>query len=294
MGSGVTTILQANNITRVARANYRAAVAQTDNQNRSEVAKTGFADFMRTLKNNAQLDAAAKEYNSNMEALSEELRARQGAGLNSQLQLANARGALQAQAGAVGVGGSSADLMDSVVRLQAEMDQETQANAVSLLASRGASQTAQVMSRAWNGMDMSRSFGQFDYSQHIEPQAMKRRLGKLIGVAVATYFGGPQAGEAVADFAVGTWQADNGNFTGAAQSFGDAAQGGIQAWQQGSQRNGQSWASTTFGYNDGTGAKVTQNKASTQLGNNYDNFSTTTSGLGWFDSGSGGNSGGAW
>lgn len=294
MGS-VNTILQANNTTRVARANYRAAVAQIDNQNRSEVAKTGFADFMRSLKNNAQLDAAAKEYNSNMEALSEELRARQGAGLNSQLQLANARGALQAQAGAVGVGGSSADLMDSMVRLQAEMDQETQANAVALLASRGASQTAQVMSRAWNGMDMSRSFGQFDYSQHIEPQAMKRRLGKLIGVAVATYFGGPMAGEAVADFAVGTWQADNGNFTGASQSFSNAAQNGMQAWQQSNDRGGKSWASTTFGYNDGTGKQsVTGAKVTGNFGNNYDNFSTTTSGLGWFDSGRGGNSGGAW
>ncbi|ASZ72039.1 internal virion protein [Xanthomonas phage phi Xc10] len=294
MGS-VNTILQANNTTRVARANYRAAVAQTDNTNRSEVAKTGFADFMRSLKNNAQLDAAAKEYNSNMEALSEELRARQGAGLNSQLQLANARGALQAQAGAVGVGGSSADLMDTMVRLQAEMDKETQDNAVSLLASRGASQTAQVMSRAWNGMDMSRTFGQFDYSQHIEPKAMKRRLGKLIGVAVATYFGGPMAGEAVADFAVGTWQADNGNFQGMSQSFNNAAQNGMQAWQQSNDRGGKSWASTTFGYNDGTGKQsVTGAKVTGNFGNNYDNFSTTTSGLGWFDSGSGGNSGGAW
>jgi hypothetical protein len=290
---GVNTILQANNTTRIARANYRAGKANTDNTNRLEVAKSGFSDFMRSMRNNAQMDAASKEYNSNMEALSEELRAREGAGLNSQLQLAAARGALTAQAGYVGVGGSSADLMDSMVRLQAEMDQETQQNAIDLLASRGSNQTAQIMASAWNGMDISRTFGSFDYSQYVEPQAMKRRLGKLIGVAVATYFGGPQAGEATADFAVGTWQAQNGNLQGMTQSFNSAAQGGLAAFQQGAQRGGQSWASSAFGYNDGTGRSQPAAKITTQFGNNYDNFSTTTSGLGWFESG-GGNSGGAW
>lgn len=296
MGSGVNTILQANNTTRIARANYRAAVAQTKNTNLSESAKSSFGDFMRSLKNNAQIEAASKEYNANMEALSEELRARQGAGLNSQLQLASARGALQAQAGAAGVGGSSADLMDSMVRLQSEMEMESQQNAVNLLASRGAQQTGQIMARAWNGMDMSRTFGQFDYSQHIEPVAMKRRFGKLVGVAVATYFGGPMAGEAVADLAVGTWQADNGNFAGASQSFANAAQGGMQAWQQANDRGGKSWASTTFGYNDGTGQQPA--KITTNFGNGmYDNYSTQTSGLGWLDSASnryGANSGGTW
>lgn len=292
MGS-VNTIIQANNVTRVARAQYRQAVAQTDNNNRLEVAKTGLADYMRTLKNNAQLDAASKEYNSNMESLSEELRAREGAGLNSQLQLANARGALQAQAGAVGVGGSSADLMDTMVGLQSEMDQETQDNAKRLLASRGAQQTAQIMSRAYNGMDLSRSFGSFDYSQHIEPKAMKRRLGKLIGVAVATYFGGPQAGEAVADFAVGTWQADNGNFQGMSKSFDNAVQGAASSYQQYQQRGGKSWASSAFNYNDGTGPQQQQQAKITGLsGTSYDNYSTTTSGLGWFGSGS--TSGGTW
>lgn len=294
MGS-VNTILQANNTTRIARANWRAATAQSKNTNALEVAKGNFSEYMRTLNNQAKVNAASKEYNFQMEQLSEELRAKQGAGLNTQVQLAAARGALAAQSGFVGVGGSSADLMDTMVRLQSEMDQETQQNAIQLMASRGASQTAQIMSNAYKGMDISRTFGQFDYQEHIEPKRMKRRLGKLIGVAVATYFGGPQAGEAVADFAVGTWQADNGNFQGMSKSFDSAIQNGVSAWQQTSQRGGKSWASSTFGYNDGTGRQAstgTGAKITTQFGNNYDNFSTTTSGLGWFGSGS--NSGGAW
>lgn len=292
MGS-VNTILQANNTTRIARANWRAATAQSKNTNALEVAKGNFSEYMRTLSNQAKVNAASKEYNFKMEQLSEELRAKQGAGLNTQVQLAAARGALAAQSGFAGVGGSSADLMDTMVRMQSEMDLETQQNAISLMASRGASQTAQIMSNAYKGMDISRTFGQFDYQQHIEPKAMKGRFGKLVGVAVATYFGGPKAGQAVADMAVGQWQASNGDFQGMSKSFDSAFQNGLSAWQQTSQRGGKSWASSTFGYNDGTGRRAsTGAKITTQFGNNYDNFSTTTSGLGWFGSGS--NSGGAW
>lgn len=287
MGS-VNTILQANNKTRVAKAEWRAAVANTQNQNKLEAAKVGFSDFMRTLSNNARVKAASDEYNWQMESLSEELRASHGKSFNTQIQLAAAQGALTAQAGYVGVGGSSADLMDTMVGLQAEMDQEAQENARNLLASRGATQRAQIMTNAFNGMDMSRTFGQFDFSQHIEPKRMKRRFGKLVGVAVATFFGGPMAGQAVADFAVGTWQAENANFDGASQSFDRAAQGALGAFSQWGQRGGKPWGTSVFGNNpSSTSPTFSQGARITQLGNNYDNFQTTTSGLGWFEQGGG-------
>lgn len=242
MGS-VNTILQANNKTRVAQAEYRQAVANTANTNRSEAAGSSLANFARSWSNNAKAKAAGKEYNHAMNVLSEELRAAEGGKLNSQLQLAEARGALAAQAGQVGVGGSSADLMDSLIRLQGEMDQEARDNAQTLLAARGARQTAQIMSNAYGNMDLSQSFGNFDFSQHIEPVRMKRRLGKLVGVAVATYFGGPMAGEAVADMAVGEWQASNADYDGSGQSFGRGMSNAMGAYQQWNERGGQSWGS---------------------------------------------------
>lgn len=284
---GVNTIIQANNVTHVARANYRAAVGKTRNHNALEVAKGNFSEYMRTLKNNAQLDAASKEYNWQMEQLSDELRAKQGAGMNTQVQLAAARGALAAQAGYVGVGGSSVDLMDTMVRLQSEMDAETQQNALALMSSRGGKQTAQIMSNAVSSMDMSRTFGQFDYQQHIEPKRMKSRFGKLVMVAVATYFGGPMAGEAVADAFVSSWKSSNGDFQGASEQMGQAVSGMMGAAKSYSQRGGKSWASSAFNYNDGTGPQQKSGgKANiTQFGNNMDNFqnySTSTGGLGWF------------
>lgn len=282
MGSGVNTILQANNKTRVARAEYRAAKAATANTNKLEVSKGRLAEFMREQGNKARVNAASKEYNYRMDTLSEELRGSMTASANTQLQLATARGALSAQSGFVGVGGSSVDLMDSLVGLQAEMDLEAQNNARELMASRGAAQAAETMANAYSTMDLSRTFGNFDYSQYIEPKAMKRRFGKLVGVAVATYFGGPAAGNAVADMAVGTWQASNGNFDGMNQSFDSAIAGGAKAFQQWGQRGGQPWGQAVAQGFNWAGASNTPSARVTQFGNNYDNFTTSTSGLGWF------------
>ena len=293
---GVSTIVHSNNITRIARANYRAAVAQAKNTNKLEVAKGNFAEFMRTLNNQERVNNASKEYNFQMEQLSEELRVRQGAGFNTDVQLAAARGALTAQAGYVGVGGSSADLMDTMVRLQSEMDKETQQNALNLMASRGAKQTAQIMTTAYKSMDLTRTFGQFDFSQHIAPKAMNNRFLKLVGVAAATFFGGPQAGEAAANAAVAEWQAQNGDYKAMGISMAKAGEGFAAAWQGISQRGGKSWASATFGFNDGTGPQSngknpTGAKITSKSGENYD---TQTSGLGWFGSGVGKAAGGAW
>ena len=280
MGS-VNTILQADNTTRVARAQYRNAKAGTENHNKLQVAEGNFSNFMRSLNNQIKVNGASKEYNFQMEQLSEQLRSQQTATLNSQGQLAAARGALAAQGGAVGVGGSSADLMDTMVRLQSEMDQEAQANALALMASRGGKQAAQIMSNAVKGMDMSRTFGSFDYQQHIEPKPMSNRYAKLVGVAVATFYGGPQAGEAAASAFVGDWQAKNGDFQGMSQSYNNAIMGGLSAMQGYSQRGGKSWASATFNFNDGTGPKVEQG-GEANLRFNYDNLGTGTTGLGWF------------
>ena len=281
MGS-VNTIIQAPNKTRVAKAEYRQAVANTRNTNVLESNKSNLANFMRSFSNHQRAKAASKEYNHQMDVLSEELRAGKGAGFNAQLQLAQARGALAAQAGAVGVGGSSADLMDSMIRLQMEMDVEARENAQQLLASRGGKQTAQIMSNAYSQMDLTQTFGQYDFRTYIEPKAMKRRFGKLVGVAVATYFGGPQAGEAVADMAVGEWQAQNGNFDGASESFGRGMSNALGAYQDWNKRGGQPWGEAVAeGWGSGRG-KQTGNVTITDNSRKNVNYDTQTTKLGWW------------
>lgn len=238
----ISSILQSGNQTRVAKAQYRAKVASTANTNKLAAAESSFGNFMRTLGNKARVNAAAKEYNFAMDQLAEEIRAASGANFNSQLSLANARGALAAQAGYVGVGGSSVDLMDTMVRLQGEMDVEAKDNAVKLLASRGQKQAAQIVSNAYSAMDMRQAIGNFDFSQYVEPKAMKNRFLALVGAGVATYFGGPLAGDAVAGLAVGDWQASNGDFQGAARTFGSSIANIYSAGKDFAQSGNTPWA----------------------------------------------------
>lgn len=270
MGS-LTAILQSGNTTRIAKANYRQQVADTANTNKLEVQKGNFSVFMRSLNNKAKLNAAQREYNYQVGTLDEELRGAETGNINSSLQLATAQGALRAQAGAVGVGGSTVDLMDTLTRLQSATTKQQQDNAVSLLASKGAKSTASIISGALGNLDMSRTFGQFDYRSYIQPKGLRHKALTLVGIAAATYFGGPQAGEAAADGAMGEWQAENGNFTGAMQSYGGAVTNTTAALKSSGQRGGQSWASSAFNFNDGTGGTSSN-----------DSVSITTSGdTGW-------------
>lgn len=269
---GVFDILNAPAKTRVAKAEYKANVQRTANTNKRESAQANFSNFMRSLSNKAQLEAASKEYNFQVEELAGAIRQATGGNFNSQLQLESARGALTAQSGFVGVGGSSVDLMDTMVRLQEEMDVEMKDNATKLLAERGQEKAAQIMSNAIGQMDMTQTFGNYDYRQFVAPQPMKARLAKLAGVAVATYFGGPAAGAAAADFAAAGHKAANGDYNGASQQYNSALVGFGKAFNDYSDRGGQAWGKSV--------AEGMRNRSSATI-IDTNNYSVSTQGLGW-------------
>ena len=74
-----STILQANNTTRIARAKYRQAKAGTESHNKLQGAEGNFSNFMRSLNNQIRVNGASKEYNFQLEQLREELRSQQSA-----------------------------------------------------------------------------------------------------------------------------------------------------------------------------------------------------------------------
>jgi hypothetical protein len=131
--------------------------------------------------------------------------------------------------------------MENLIGLQAATTEEELDQAVDNMQYSGKRNLATAMMNSYMMQDFSQTMMDFDFTQHIEPKAMKGRVAKLIGVAVATYFGGPMAGEAAADFAVGEWQAENGDFQGANQSFGSSMTNAGTAWKQYSDRDGGSW-----------------------------------------------------
>lgn len=271
MGS-VNTILQANNITRVKMAEYNAAVTVQVAGNKKEAAMASLSDFSRSLGNTLRMEAAGKQFNEATSQLAEALEARGTGKINTSLAAAERMGQLTAQASAMGVGGSSMDLLNDTVKLQRNITQDLQDEATGRLAARGARGNANIMSNAENQTDLSRSFGNFDYTVHIAPKRMKARFGKLVAVAVATYFGGPMAGKAVADLAVADWQYSNGNFEGGAKTAGQAMEAGLSAYSSWSSLqsgdSAQSWFSAVTQKNaQQTAGGSTFN---TNFGNNWD------------------------
>lgn len=255
MGS-VNTILQANNITRMKRAEYEAAVMTQESSNKLEVAKQTLSDFSRALANANRMEAAGKEYNEAVNSVAQTLESRSTGRINSSLAAADKLGALAAGAAFQGIGGSSVEMLDATVKLQRNIEQQLQDVSTDRLASAGARSAAQVIDNAASQTDLSRTFGNFNYTRYIEPKAMKRRLGKLIGVAAATYFGGAQGGEAMADFAVGTWQASNADFEGMSNSMGRAARNAAGAVQDWMARDGESWFGSVMNKKDAQAAKA--------------------------------------
>ncbi|WWO60312.1 internal virion protein [Xanthomonas phage SB4] len=225
----VGTILQANNMHRVAVANWEKETKTRAANNELKVAQGNLANWSRSLGNKKRVQAAEVEFNRRMEAMSHELRQMGKQGTTATLQAAEQQGALQALAAFSGVGGASVEAMENMISLQDATTQEELQQAINNMAYSGSLDAAQIMGNAYDSQDFSQTIMSFDYTKSVKPQAMKRRLGKLIGVAVATYFGGPQAGEAVADIAVGEWRATNADFQGAMQSYGSAIQNGGQA-----------------------------------------------------------------
>lgn len=230
MGS-LNTILQANNITRIQKGEYDAAATMQKSANKREAMNIALKEFSRTLGNNLRIEAAGKQFNETMGQLAQQSTAASVNHLNLDLAASQRLGQLNTQAAAAGIGGTSVDLLNDTITLQRLSQATLDGRSTELGLAAGQRSASNIMNNAYMSQDLAQSFGTFDYTRHIPPQRMKRRLGKLIGVAVATYFGGPMAGQAVADFAVGEWQASNAKFDAAGQSYSQGVQNAISGYK---------------------------------------------------------------
>lgn len=240
MGS-LGTILQADNMYTVDKARYEAAKEVQTATNRREAATASLADFSRSLGNTLRVEAAGKEFNEAVSSLAGALESRTTGRINSSLAAAERIGALNAEASAMGVGGSSIDLLTDTIKLQRNIEQDLQRQATARMATSGGRSNAAIMDNGYTSIDLTQRFGNFDHTRHVAPVKMKNRLATLIGAGVATFFLGPDAGQAVAQVAVGGWQASNGNFAGAAQSFDSGLSSAILGVKSLNDRAGQSW-----------------------------------------------------
>lgn len=237
---GLGTILQANNIHRIAQAKYEQAYKTQQASNKLKAAQGNLANWSRSLSNRRRIEAAELEFNRANEQLSHEVRQLGKQRSNADLAHAEERGVIAARAAMAGVGGSTVDAMDMLVTLQGATTNEELDQAFEQMTVFGKQNIVTGLMNQYMATDKSQTMMDFDYSKHIEPKRMKRRLGKLIGVGVASFFLGPEGGKAVADFAVGEWEATNANYDGAMRNFGSAIQSGVNAWKETSER-GEAW-----------------------------------------------------
>lgn len=266
--AGLGTILQANNQHRIAKAKYEQARDTQRANNKLKKAQGDLANWSRSLGNRRRIEAAEKEFNRGVEQISHETRQMGKQRTALSLDSAEQRGALLARAAMTGVGGSTVESMENLMALQAATSNEELDQAMEQLVHFGKQNLVTGMMNSYLSQDFSQTMMDFDFTKHVEPQRMKGRLGKLIGVGVATWFGGPQAGDAVANLAVGEWKADNADYIGAMQSFGQAIQGGVSAWDAYSAR-GTSWGGDVLRGMRATGrgsdsyANITKNASTT-------------------------------
>ncbi len=230
MGS-LNTIINANNITRIQTAEYDAAQMLQQSGNKRQAQEIALKEFSRTLGNNLRIEQAGKQFNEAMGQLAQMSTAASTNRLNLDLAASQRLGQLNTQAAAAGIGGTSVDLLNDTIVLQRESQAVLDGRATEIGLAAGQRSASNIMNNAYMSQDLTQSLGSFDYTRHIKPQRMKRRLGKLIGVAVATYFGGPMAGEAVADFAVGEWQSSNAKYDAAGQSYSQGIQNAISGYK---------------------------------------------------------------
>ncbi|WWO60258.1 internal virion protein [Xanthomonas phage SB3] len=266
MGS-ISTIIQSDNQTLVAQAEVNAKRKMQQSSNLLSAKGNTLNEFMRTLGNMSRMEAAGKEYNNAIESLAWETQEGGRASLTAQLEQAEALGALDAMASVSGVGGSSMDLMESMIGLKADTQMFEAQETMRRLGAQGRKGTANILVNGIKAMDSRQQMGTFSYQEFIDPKKMSNKWLKVAGVAVATYFGGPQAGEAAASHAVADWKANNGDFDGSARDYGAALKGAMSSYKDWSERGGTSWGSDVAkGWQIGGGTSSSSSSKFTKSG----------------------------
>lgn len=228
----VYEIINSPNVYRTQKAEYEGNKKIQQARNTKEAALAMLKNFQVSETNNRKMAAAGKEYNDQVVNLGKGLNSTIGTKLNFQLAASNLQGQMAAQAGAAGVGGSAVDLMDQLTNLQTDVQLQATSDERNSLSIFGSRSNAQIIDNAIMAMDNSQHFGNFDYSQQVTPKPLKNRWGAVIGVAVATYFGGPEAGKAAADTVLANWKSKQGDYASAAKYFSNAADSAANAYKE--------------------------------------------------------------
>lgn len=179
------------------------------------------------------MDAAGKNM-ANLEGnIARNIDAKANGDIQQQIALAEELGRSATMAGAAGVGGSSVDVFNNTVRLRAAMNQDQNDRAFHADKYAAEQDHGNMLYEAVAGLDNNQYRANLDNRRWADPhkQSTLSKIAEVGLTAAATYFGGPQAGQAVMSMFDAGEQAANGDFAGAASTFDQGVAGGVSAFQ---------------------------------------------------------------
>lgn len=237
----------------IAQANIDAKRITTASGNKKRAAIAAEGEAVQSIGNQNKANAAGRDVSNISENVARNLDAAAYGKLGSRVAAAEELGASVAQAAAAGVGGSSVQAYNDTMRLHQDMSEEQGDRQVIQQTTLAARQQGDAIKNAVASFGNTVQAADIDTSQFVDDHKMST-LTKIVGTAAtvaATYFGGPQAGEAVQNFIGANNKAANGDFAGAAKSIGQGltnAEGGFKTYTAGADdtHSGEAWGANAF------------------------------------------------
>lgn len=223
--------IDASRITQKARNELKGAIA-------------GSQAWAQSLSNKRKMDSAGAQVGELAENMARNLDVASSGRFADRLEASQAFGANVASAAAAGVGGSSIEIFNQTLSTSQALREEAGDRALNTDLIASANSRANTYADAAGSQDNQSFQAGLDYTQYIDHVKMST-ASKVLGFAAAagaTYFGGPQAGEAVLNLVQGENEMANGNFEAGFASYGKSFVNGVGAAKGYSNRGGTPYA----------------------------------------------------
>lgn len=243
--SSALSILNSGNVHIREQAKIDAARIAQKGRNELKAAQAGANQRLQAFVNQQRVTAAGEQRADILSNMARNLDAATSGRLLDRLAASEAIGANIAAASAAGVGGTTVDMVNSTLRVNESFSEERQDRAIAADMYAMGKQAGNVMDDAYSGQDMQTFQAGLDYSQYVDHVKMSglQKVVAFAGAATATYFGGPQAGDAVLGLFDAQNRAANGDFDGAASRYATSFTQGVNALSAYTKRGNEAWGS---------------------------------------------------
>lgn len=224
-----------------------ARIVQKSN-NELKGAMAAAAAYGQSYSNQRKMKAAGDNIAAIAENTARNLDAATTGRFVDRLAAAEAVGANVAAASAAGVGGSSVEMFAATQSVNQALQEEQQDRALRSDLMNSSAAIGDTLEAGAASLDNQTYQAGLDYTQyvdHVKVSGVQKVLG-FAAAAAATYYGGPQAGEAVLSVVSAQNRAANGDFDGAAQRAGQAFTGAVGAAKGYSDRGATPWATDVW------------------------------------------------